>query len=33
MRIISFITDPKTIRKILDHIKSQAASKRGPPPT
>jgi len=33
MRIISFITDPKVIRKILDHIKGHDAAKRGPPST
>jgi hypothetical protein len=31
MRILSFITQPRVIHKILDHLKNRATQKRGPP--
>jgi len=31
MRVIGFITEPTTIRRILDHLKAKARAQRGPP--
>ncbi len=31
MKVIAFITEPRVIRRILDHLKKKAHSKRAPP--
>ncbi len=31
MRILSFITQPRVINKILEHLKNRATQTRGPP--
>ncbi len=31
MRVLSFITQPRVINKILEHLKNRAIQKRGPP--
>jgi hypothetical protein len=33
LRVVAFITQPKVIRKILDHLKKTNSSTRAPPDT
>jgi hypothetical protein len=33
MKVISFITQRATIRRILDHLRAKPQAQRGPPPS